>query len=189
MRNKSTRRVISVMLLAVVVYGALVLWGGVGKIALSLQHYRAWTFAAACGLAFLNYVIRYARWEYYLRVLKIDGVPMGESFLTFLSGFVLTVTPGKVGEVFKSLILFQLRGVPIQRTAPIVVAERVTDLIGVIVLITLGSFTFRGGSPGPSLDYLSSSSFWFSWRHQSCPAPFSTSCPGCRLPPVASPQG
>src|SRR5262249_19072105 len=143
--SRTARRVIAVMLLAVAVYGALVLWSGVGKIAGSLQHYAVWTFAAACGLAFFNYVLRFFKWEYYLSVLDIRGVPKGESFLTFLSGFVLTVTPGKVGEVFKSLILFQLRGVPIQRTAPIVVAERVTDLIGVIVLIAAGSTAFDGG--------------------------------------------
>jgi glycosyltransferase 2 family protein len=143
--SRTTRRVISVMLLAVAVYGAFVLYGGVGKIAESLKSFAWWTFGAACGLAFLNYVLRFLKWEYYLSVLGIRGIPKGESFLTFLSGFVLTVTPGKVGEVFKSLILFQLRGVPIQRTAPIVVAERVTDLIGVIVLITAGSASFHGG--------------------------------------------
>jgi uncharacterized protein (TIRG00374 family) len=144
--SRTTRRVVSVMLLAVVVYGAAALYGGIGKIAASLQHYAFWTFAAACALAFLNYVLRFLKWEYYLAVLDIRGIPKGESFLTFLSGFVLTVTPGKVGEVFKSLILFQLREVPIQRTAPIVVAERVTDLIGVIVLITIGSVSFKGGA-------------------------------------------
>jgi uncharacterized protein (TIRG00374 family) len=143
--SRTARRVISVMLLAVAVYGAFVLYGGVGKIAKSLQHFAWWTFAAACALASFNYVLRFFKWEYYLSVLGIRGVPKGESFLTFLSGFVLTVTPGKVGEVFKSIILFQLRGVPIQRTAPIVVAERVTDLIGVIVLIAAGSVSFRGG--------------------------------------------
>jgi uncharacterized membrane protein YbhN (UPF0104 family) len=36
--------------------------------------------------------------------------------------------------------------VPIARTAPIVVAERVTDLIGVIVIITVGSVSFPGGA-------------------------------------------
>jgi uncharacterized protein (TIRG00374 family) len=143
--SRNARRVIAVMLLAVVVYGAAALYGGVGKIADSLHHYAWWTFGAACALAFANYVLRFLKWEYYLSLLEIRGIPKGESFLTFLSGFVLTITPGKVGEVFKSLILFQLRGVPIQRTAPIVVAERVTDLIGVIVLITLGSVSFRGG--------------------------------------------
>jgi len=143
--SRNVRRVISVMLLAVAVYGAFVLYGGVGKIAQSLQHYAWWTFGAACGLAFFNYVLRFFKWEYYLAILGIRGIPKSESFLTFLSGFVLTITPGKVGEVFKSVILFQLRGVPIQRTAPIVVAERVTDLIGVIVLITAGSISFHGG--------------------------------------------
>jgi uncharacterized protein (TIRG00374 family) len=143
--SRTTRRVISVMLLAVVVYGVAALYNGVGRIAQSLDHYAWWTFFAACGLAFLNYILRFLKWEYYLAVLGIRGIPKAESFLTFLSGFVLTVTPGKVGEVFKSLILFQLREVPIQRTAPIVVAERVTDLIGVIVLITIGSVSFKGG--------------------------------------------
>src|SRR5262249_22837257 len=65
---------------------------------------------------------------------------------TFLSGFVLTVTPGKVGEVFKSLILFETYGVPITRTAPIVVAERATDVVGIVVLIIFGaSLGFSGG--------------------------------------------
>jgi uncharacterized protein (TIRG00374 family) len=143
--SRNARRMIAVMLFAVAVYGGLVLYRGVGKIAESLQHYAWWTFGAACGLAFFNYCLRFLKWEYYLAVLGIRGIPKGESFLTFLSGFVLTITPGKVGEVFKSIILFQLRQVPIQRTAPIVVAERVTDLIGVIVLITVGSFSFKGG--------------------------------------------
>jgi len=144
--NKLVRRLLSAMLLGVAVYGAIVLYRGVDRIAAQFQSYAWWTFAAACGLAFTNYVLRFLKWEYYLDKLEIRGVPKGESFLTFLSGFVLTVTPGKVGEVFKSLILYQLRGVPIARSAPIVVAERVTDLIGVIVMITVGSVSFPGGA-------------------------------------------
>jgi uncharacterized protein (TIRG00374 family) len=54
-------------------------------------------------------------------------------------------TRAKVGEVFKSLVLYRTRGVPVERTAPIVVAERVTDLIGVIVMIAVGSLGFKGG--------------------------------------------
>jgi uncharacterized membrane protein YbhN (UPF0104 family) len=144
--SKLGRRLILVMLLGVVIYGALVLSRGIGAIRARFDAYAWWTFAAACGLAFSNYVLRFLKWEYYLARLEIRGIPKGESFLTFLSGFVLTVTPGKVGEVFKSIILFQLRRVPIARTAPIVVAERVTDLIGVIVIITIGSVSFPGGA-------------------------------------------
>jgi glycosyltransferase 2 family protein len=143
--NKLTRRLVGALLLGVVVYGALVLYRGASSIAESFAHYAFWTFAAACGLAFTNYLLRFAKWEYYLAALDIRGIPKRQSLLVFLSGFVLTVTPGKVGEVFKSLILYQLRKVPIATTAPIVVAERVTDLIAIIVMITVGSVSFPGG--------------------------------------------
>ncbi|EYF08952.1 Hypothetical protein CAP_0036 [Chondromyces apiculatus DSM 436] len=135
-----------VMLLGIAVYGVIILSRGLTQISVSLQTYAWWTFAAACGLAFTNYLLRFLKWEYYLAHLDVRGIPKGESLLTFLSGFVLTVTPGKVGEVFKSVILQQTRGIPIARTAPIVVAERVTDLIGVIVIITVGSISFPGGA-------------------------------------------
>ncbi|MCC6521190.1 MAG: flippase-like domain-containing protein [Polyangiaceae bacterium] len=139
------RRVVGVMLVAIVLYGAFVIYRGVEPVRARLASYAWWTFAAACGLAFSNYLLRFLKWEYYLKVLDIRGIPKGESLLTFLSGFVLTVTPGKLGEVFKSLVLFQTRGIPIERTAPIVVAERATDVIGVIAMITIGSTGFSGG--------------------------------------------
>ncbi len=143
--QRITRRIIGAILLGVVVYGVIVLYRGASEVGARLSTFAWWTFAAACGLAFTNYVLRFLKWEYYLAVLQVRGIPKGESFLTFLSGFVLTVTPGKVGEVFKSLILFQTRGIPIERTAPIVVAERVTDLIGVITIIAVGSLKLPGG--------------------------------------------
>ncbi|MDI3283090.1 lysylphosphatidylglycerol synthase transmembrane domain-containing protein [Polyangium sp. 15x6] len=144
--NTLVRRVVVVMLLGVALYGGLVLYRDANTIAARLATYAWSTFGIACALAFGNYLLRYLKWEYYLARLDIRGVPKFESLLVFLSGFVLTVTPGKVGEVFKSLILFQLRKVPIERTAPIVIAERVTDLIGVIAIIALGSASFPGGA-------------------------------------------
>jgi len=139
------RRAIGAMLVAVILYGIFAVYRGLGPIAARLATYAWSTFAIACALAFTNYLLRFLKWEYYLAKLDIRGIPKGESLLTFLSGFVLTVTPGKVGEVFKSLILFQTRQIPVERTAPIVVAERVTDLIGVIAMIAIGSLGFPGG--------------------------------------------
>lgn len=145
--GKIVRRVIVAMLLGVAIYGGIVLYRGVADVGARFGAFAWWTFAAACGLAFANYLLRFLKWEYYLAVLDIRGIPKLESFLTFLSGFVLTVTPGKIGEVFKSLVLFQTRRIAIERSGPIVVAERVTDLIGVIAMIALGTLGFDGGVP------------------------------------------
>jgi uncharacterized protein (TIRG00374 family) len=143
--RKTTRKVVAVMLLAVAVYLVFAVVSGLNKLAGALATFAWWTFFAALALAFGNYVLRFFKWQYYLRVLNIRGIPASDSFLTFLSGFVLSVTPGKVGEVFKSLVLYETHQVPAARSAPIVVAERLTDLIGVIALIALGSTKFEGG--------------------------------------------
>jgi uncharacterized protein (TIRG00374 family) len=143
--RQNLRRVVWVMIVGVVLYGVFAVYRGLDNIGAALSGF-AWTsFALACALAFGNYVLRYFKWEFYLVRLDIRGVPKLDSFLTFLSGFVLTVTPGKVGEVFKSLVFYETYQVPMVKTAPIVVAERVTDLIGIIVLIVVGSLGFAGG--------------------------------------------
>lgn len=142
---KTTRKVVLVMLAAVAVYFLYAIYSGWHALGARLAGYAWWTFAAALLLAFSNYVLRFLKWEYYLSILGIRGVKKVDSFLTFLSGFVLSITPGKVGEVFKSLVLWETYRVPGARTAPIVIAERLTDLIGVIILIALGSTRFAGG--------------------------------------------
>ncbi len=139
------RRVMMAMLLGVVVYGGFAVYSGLGKLGGELARFEWWAFGAACTLAFGSYITRWFKWEFYLARLGIRGVPKTDSLYVYLSGFVLTVTPGKVGEVFKSLLLQETHGVPVARTAPIVIAERLTDVIGVVVLVALGSAGLSGG--------------------------------------------
>src|SRR5438132_7727009 len=65
-------------------------------------------------------------------------VPVGSSALVFGAGLSLTITPAKLGELVKSYLLRELHDVPVARTAPIVVAERVTDLIALVALAIVG---------------------------------------------------
>lgn len=143
--NRFVRRVLFAMLLGVLVYGAFVLYVGLREIRSSLERFQWSAFILALALATTNYGFRFMKWQYYLARLHVRGVGVVDSFLVFLSGFVLTVTPGKVGEVFKSAVLWKTHDVPVARTAPIVVAERLTDAIGVIALIVIGSSAFAGG--------------------------------------------
>lgn len=139
------RRVLVGMLLGVAVYGAFAVHTGLAKMGDALARFTWGSFAIACSLAFGNYLVRWLKWEFYLARLDIRGVGKVDSLLTFLSGFVLTVTPGKVGEVFKSVVLFETHGIAVERTAPVVVAERLTDVIGIVVLIVVSSLGFSGG--------------------------------------------
>jgi uncharacterized protein (TIRG00374 family) len=101
-------------------------------------------FLSLLSLSFLNYTARFIKWHYYLNILKIN-VKVQNSFLIFLSGLLMSVTPGKFGEVLKSLILKQHYQQQISRTAPIIIAERITDLISVVLIAAFGSMSYKFG--------------------------------------------
>ena len=62
--------------------------------------------------------------------------------------FLLSVTPGKAGELGKAWLVRELRGGPALRVIPAVLAERLTDLLGVLLLIAVGSLPFPAGAQG-----------------------------------------
>lgn len=88
---------------------------------------------AALGLASANYLLRFLRWTLYLRVLQI-AAPARVSALVFLSGLAMSITPGKAGELVKCHLLNSRTGAPVGRSTPVVVMERLTDVISVIIL-------------------------------------------------------
>ncbi len=92
-------------------------------------------------LSLANYFIRFLRWEYYLRTLDIR-IRLRDSLSIFLSGLAMTITPGKVGELLKSLLLKEVAGTPMARSAPVVVAERLTDFLAVVMLAGVGIGTY-----------------------------------------------
>lgn len=91
-----------------------------------------------------NYITRFFKWEYYRKLLHID-LTTKVSFLIFMSTFVMSVTPGKMGEVLKSYLVREENGTPVSRSAPIIIAERLTDFISVVLLCISGAFVFNYG--------------------------------------------
>lgn len=103
---------------------------------------------AILGLTALNYIVRWLKWDYYLRRLGLgDGVSYGDSGLLFTSGMIMAVTPGKIGEVFKSYLLRRINGTPVSVSAPIVLAERLTDGLGMLLLMGLGLTLYPPARP------------------------------------------
>ena len=95
-------------------------------------------------LAPLNYCLRYVKWRYFLGLLGVE-VPEGENLLIFVAGLSMTLTPGKAGELLKAYLLHGSRGVPVTVTAPVIMAERLTDGISMILLAAMGAVYFQYG--------------------------------------------
>jgi uncharacterized protein (TIRG00374 family) len=68
-----------------------------------------------------------------------------DSVIVFLSGFLMSITPGKFGEIFKSYLIKKINGISISKTAPVVLAERITDFLSLAFLALIGSYFFNYG--------------------------------------------
>ena len=131
-------RLVAGLVVGIAVYIGFSIWLGVGQVGDALRAFR-WRYAAlACLLAAANYAVRFLRWQYYLRRVGVTTVRLGDSLQVFLAGFALTITPGKLGEAVKAVLLRQSHRIPMVKTAPIVIAERVTDLVALLLLALVG---------------------------------------------------
>jgi uncharacterized membrane protein YbhN (UPF0104 family) len=127
----------------VVVAVGLGLYADFGQLGDELASFRWELFPLALALTVLNYLLRFWRWQLYLARLDIE-VPTGRSLAIFTAGLLGTITPAKLGEVLKCGLLKRSFGVPVRRSVPIVLAERVTDATGVVVLaVAAGAGTNR----------------------------------------------
>ncbi len=130
------------VLLGVVVYAGVTFFVDYNDVASSLADFNWALLPLILGLTTMNYVFRFVKWEYYLRIIGVKGLARRDSFLIFFSGLGMVITPGKVGEWLKSYLLREVHGTPIARSAPILIAERLTDSIALLIICSAGVFVF-----------------------------------------------
>lgn len=125
----------ALLALAVVIGAGLI--ADVDRLQKAAVAYPWWRVAAACALVLGNYALRTVRFRYYLNALNLR-ISLGEAALVFVAGFLFTVTPGKMGEVVKGWLLKQRRGASVTDVATSVIAERFTDVVGLLAIAALG---------------------------------------------------
>lgn len=104
-------------------------------------------FLPVAALSIFNYGLRYWRWELFLRSLGIH-LKWRDSLGLYFATYLMVITPGKIGEVFKAGILRERYGVSLGLGLPIVLAERIFDFLAVLVLAVVGVFFWPGTLTG-----------------------------------------
>jgi len=136
------QRLISGLILGFLVLLGLILVGDIRQVGAEMIQFR-WTFYPLVLLLTLgNYLLRFLKWHFYLGRLGIRDLPLLESARLFLAGFPLAVTPGKVGEALKAVWLQQETGLPLPKGIAVVMAERISDGLAVLLLSTLGVIAY-----------------------------------------------
>ncbi len=145
--SRLLRRTLYAVVAGALLYAAAMVYFDARTIAAQLTEFPWWRFAAALALSSVNYLLRFAKWELslgWLGVRKITpDLTIGRSLIIYLAGLSMSISPGKFGEVLRSALLKASNDVPFSRTAPIVVADRLTDLVALVVLSLFGISRFR----------------------------------------------
>jgi uncharacterized protein (TIRG00374 family) len=108
----------------------------------SFTHFNLLLIPVLLILSFGNYIIRFIKWDYYLKLLQIK-IDRKLSFRIFLSGLAMSASPAKSGEVLKSLLLKETINEPVSKTAPVIFAERLTDFFSLTFLSLIGALYYH----------------------------------------------
>ena len=138
-------RLIFAGVVGLLVFVAVVAWGDFRGVAEALRGFRWQLMPVVLGLVVFNYSLRFLKWQFYLDLVGVRGVSRTSSLLIFLVGLGMTITPGKIGEWIKSYFLSVRHGIPVSRSAPIVLGERLTDGFGLLILAAAGLLLVREG--------------------------------------------
>jgi glycosyltransferase 2 family protein len=135
------------LIFGVLVIGALSLVADVRQLGVTLSHFNWALLPLILGLTLFNYALRFVKWQYYLRLIGVRDLSTRDSAGIFYSAFTMVLTPGKVGELLKSYMLRRVATVPIARTAPLILAERMTDGLAMVILASIGLALIPSGWP------------------------------------------
>jgi hypothetical protein len=115
------------------------------------------------GLAayYMTFPLRSLRWWYVLRNVGTHVHYRAATEILFLSWFVNSVVPAKLGDLYRAYLLKGNFGASISRTVGTIFIERITDLVVIFGLaLAAGFWSFRGRQR-PELDALFLAGFVF----------------------------
>ena len=96
-------------------------------------------FLVAC-----SWMVLFIRWNLLLKHLKII-VPFKANLKIFIAGQALTTTPGQLGELIKSQLLKTKFNIPRTKSTPIVIVEKLYDLVGAVGASLFGIWVLGTG--------------------------------------------
>ncbi|MBZ0184165.1 MAG: flippase-like domain-containing protein [Melioribacteraceae bacterium] len=142
--KKFKKHLVTGIIISVIIYLGFSVYTDFNSVVSSFVLFNWILFPVILLTSLLNYLFRFIKWHYYLKILKIN-VPLVKSFLIFLSGLAMSVTPGKMGELLKSYFLKEMYNESFSKSSSIIITERITDFISLVMLAMVGVYFFDYG--------------------------------------------
>ena len=137
-------KIISGVVLGVAVVAGMSIYSDTRALIASLRSFHGQALIGVLLLTAVNWALRFLKWHFYLRLLGAKP-KIVDSGWVFVAGFSMGVTPGKFGELLKAWLLEERSQIPLPLTASVVVGERLTDFIALVLLAAWGVYATGHG--------------------------------------------
>lgn len=134
-----------ILIFAVIVYLILGVYADFSKLLTALESFDWRYIIILLGLATLGYLIRFLRWNYLLKQVDVN-LKLVENLFVYFSGLSMTITPAKAGEIWKGWLIKDINGEKLSKTVPVVITDRLTDLMALVFLSFLGILYYKQGT-------------------------------------------
>lgn len=142
MIEKLKKNLLITFLILAILFFVIAVYSDFNSVINSFQKFNWLLLPVLMMLSAGNYLIRFIKWEYYLRLLEIR-IPLKQSSKIFISGLSMSASPGKMGEILKSFLLKEIYDEPVSKTASVIFAERLTDILSLTFLAIVGIYFFN----------------------------------------------
>ena len=140
--NKNYRWLAYSIVLTILAYGFWIGYQDHQQIVAAIGKVGVQGFLVLFLLPSFNYAMRYLRWNYFLKQLG-DEVGVWEGLMCYISGFALTTTPAKAGEVVRSLYFKRRHGINYSHTLSCLLTERIMDALVSVLVGSLALYAFE----------------------------------------------
>lgn len=133
------------LLLAVAVYLILCIYADIDKLIQAFESFQWAYLVLLLILTTLGYFIRFIKWNFFLESVDVH-LETRDNLFVFFSGLAMIITPAKMGEIWKGWLIKEINGEKLSKTIPVVIIDRGTDLLALIILSLTGIAYYEKGS-------------------------------------------
>ena len=134
---KFDNRVYFIIIGAVALYGTFLFISDFSVIGNKITNFKIQYLPIILVIIPIGWLGIYVRWVLLLRNSGIQ-VPWKGNFKIFLAGLAFGITPGRLGELVKSQLMKNQFGISRTKTVPIIMVEKVYDLLGAVIVSFIG---------------------------------------------------
>lgn len=136
------KRILPIIIIAIGIYAIFLMLSDFSKILNKITEFKIEFLPFIILLVPCGWISLYFRWYLLLKNLNVK-LPHRKNFEIYMAGFPLGITPGKLGELIKSQILKEKFDTPRKITLPLILIERLYNVIGIVIVSLLGVLYFQ----------------------------------------------